>query len=71
MLDLETSHMISDINIDGKQGAIEIEPHVYEKRLALNIILMFCYSMRFDKITDPLLLQILNDANTIARYNNH
>ncbi len=67
-LDMESCEMISGLYHDGQKGAIEIMPHIYMKRLALNIILMFCYGTRFEKINDPLLLQILADASVIARY---
>lgn len=66
MLDLETYSMISEIYHDSQNGSI-IVPHIYQKRLALNIMMMFCYGTRFESITDPLLLQILEDASTIAR----
>lgn len=59
--------MISGLYKDSNFGATEIEPHIYQKRLALNIILTFCYGTRFADIDDPLLLGILSDAKTIAR----
>lgn len=59
--------MISSIRDDGSEGLSEISPHIYQKRLALNIILMFCYSERFDDIKDPLFLAILEDASIISR----
>lgn len=68
MLDVETSCMISDIYKDSNLGNAEIQPHIYQKRLALNVMMMFCYGTRFESIEDPLLLGILSDANTIARY---
>ncbi|KUJ16402.1 cytochrome P450 [Mollisia scopiformis] len=68
MLDVETSQMISGLYEDGKHGIRAISPHIYQKRLALNIILMFCYSRRFAAIDDPLLLGILSDANTISSF---
>lgn len=43
-------------------------PHIYQERLALNLMMMFCYGTRFSSIEDPLLDQILKDASTIARY---
>jgi phenylacetate 2-hydroxylase len=67
MLDEETCHMISGLYEDGGKGSTEVSPHIYQKRLALNIILMFCYKRRFVEIDDPLLLGILADANTISR----
>lgn len=68
MLDLETSQMLSGLYEDGKHGSKAINPHIYQKRLALNIILMFSYARRFSAIDDPLLLGILSDASTISRY---
>ncbi|XRM44943.1 hypothetical protein ABZX51_008046 [Aspergillus tubingensis] len=68
MLDLETYSMISEIYHDSQNGTISIVPHIYQKRLALNIMMMFCYGTRFKSITDPLLLQILEDASTIASF---
>ncbi|GFN12446.1 hypothetical protein AtubIFM56815_010683 [Aspergillus tubingensis] len=68
MLDLEIFTMISQIYNDSQNGTISIVPHIYQKRLALNIMMMFCYGTRFESITDPLLLQILEDASTIASF---
>jgi hypothetical protein len=68
MMDMETSAVISALYRDSERGAIEIEPHVYQKRLALNLMLTFCYGTRITTVTDPMLLQILKDATTIARY---
>jgi phenylacetate 2-hydroxylase len=68
MLDEETCHMVSELYEDGGKGSKEVRPHIYQKRLALNIILMFCYKRRFVAIDDSLLLGILSDANTISRY---
>ncbi|GKZ30915.1 hypothetical protein AbraIFM66950_010652 [Aspergillus brasiliensis] len=68
MLDLETFSMVSGIYHDGQDGTVGIMPHIYQKRLALNIMMMFCYGTRFESITDPLLLQILTDASTIASF---
>lgn len=68
MLDLETSQMVTGLYEDGKYGKDAISPHIYQKRLALNIILMFSYARRFSAIDDPLLLGILSDANTISSF---
>ncbi|RDW82622.1 cytochrome P450-9 [Coleophoma cylindrospora] len=68
MLDKETCHVISGLYEDSKKGNEEIMPHIYLKRLALNIMLMFCYNRRFVNIDDPLLLNILSDANTISSF---
>ncbi|OAP57618.1 hypothetical protein AYL99_08356 [Fonsecaea erecta] len=68
MLDLEVCAMISAIYYDSKKGEIDLMPHIYQKRLALNLMMMFCYSTRFPTVTDPLLLQILSDATTIASF---
>ncbi|OQV03852.1 hypothetical protein CLAIMM_08840 [Cladophialophora immunda] len=68
MLDLEVCAMISAIYYDSKKGEIDLMPHIYQKRLALNLMMMFCYSTRFSTVTDPLLLQILSDATTIASF---
>jgi len=67
MLDLETCAMISGVYYDSNNGTEPILPHVYQKRVALNIMTMFCYNTRFSSVWDPLLLQILKDATTIAR----
>lgn len=67
MLDIESCAVISGLYEDGQKGAIEIEPHVYLKRLSLNVMTMFCYGSRFTSVNDPILLQILNDAKIIAR----
>ncbi|KIV78237.1 hypothetical protein PV11_09973 [Exophiala sideris] len=68
MLDLETCAVISGLYYDSQGGDIEIMPHVYQKRLSLNLMMMFCYGKRFATVTDPLLLQILSDANTISSF---
>lgn len=68
MLDMETGAMIAGLFHDGHQGAIEIKPHVYQQRLALNTMTTFCYGTRFSSVADPLLLRILEDASTIARW---
>jgi phenylacetate 2-hydroxylase len=67
LLDLETADMVRCLVRDGKGGAVEITPHIYQKRLALNIVLMFCYGRRFDSVEDSMLSQILSDANIISR----
>lgn len=67
MLDLETCAMVSAIYYDSRKGTIDLMPHIYQKRLALNLMMMFCYGTRFTTVSDPLLLQILSDASTIAR----
>lgn len=67
MLDLETSQMVQGI-FEASQGGQAISPHIFQKRLALNVVLMFCYGRRFEDIADPLLLGILSDANVISRY---
>ncbi|KAJ9150922.1 Amino acid permease [Pleurostoma richardsiae] len=68
MLDLETSDMISSIFSDSEAGSRELMPHIYQKRLSLNIVLMFCYGRRFEDIHDPLLHNILNDASIISSF---
>ena len=67
MLDLETWQMISDIYEDSQKGTKEISPHIYQKRLSLNIMMMFCYANRFANINDGLLRNILDDASVISR----
>lgn len=67
MLDMETCAMISSLYYDTQKGAMDISPHVYQKRLALNLMIMFCYGTRFNSVQNPMLLQILKDAKTIAR----
>jgi phenylacetate 2-hydroxylase len=64
---METGAMISAIYYDSQKGSTKIMPHIYQKRLALNLMTMFCYGTRFNTTADPLLLQILSDASTIAR----
>jgi phenylacetate 2-hydroxylase len=68
MLDLETSEMVKSIFRDGKGGSKLIMPHIYQKMLSLNVVLMFCYGRRFENVNDPLLLSILSDASIISRY---
>lgn len=68
MLDMETCAVISGLYYDSSKGETDIMPHVYEKRLALNMMIMFCYGTRFNSVTNPMLLQILKDAQTVARY---
>lgn len=68
MIDMESCAVISSLYRDSGKGAKEIEPHVYQKRMALNLMLNFCYGTRFNTVADPMLLQILEDATTIARY---
>ncbi|TPX09751.1 uncharacterized protein E0L32_009090 [Thyridium curvatum] len=68
LLDLETAAMISGLYYDSEKGEKEIMPHVYEKRVSLNVMTMFCYSTRFTSVDDPMLLQILEDATTIASF---
>lgn len=66
MLDLETSQMVQSI-FAATQGGEVVSPHIFQKRLALNIVLMFCYGRRFEDVADPLLLGILSDAKVISR----
>ncbi|KAK4544295.1 hypothetical protein LTR36_004505 [Oleoguttula mirabilis] len=68
MIDLETSQMVKSIFQASKIGSTEVMPHLSQKRLALNIVLMFCYGRRFDDIDDPLLLGILRDASLISTF---
>ncbi|ETS85365.1 hypothetical protein PFICI_03390 [Pestalotiopsis fici W106-1] len=68
MLDVETCAVISGLLHNGKQGSVNIIPHMYYKRMALNLMTMFCYDFRFNSVHDPLLLQILQDAKTIASF---
>ncbi|PYH93380.1 cytochrome P450 [Aspergillus ellipticus CBS 707.79] len=68
MLDLETFDMISGLYYNSQNGTADIMPHFYQKRVALNVMMMFCYGTRFSSITDLLLLQILEDASTIASF---
>lgn len=67
LLDLETCAMVSGLHYDSKKGEVDIMPHDYQKRVSLNVMTMFCYKFRFTSVTDPMLLQILHDATTIAR----
>ncbi|KAF7195244.1 Phenylacetate 2-hydroxylase [Pseudocercospora fuligena] len=68
LIDLETSQMVHSISQQSKNGTNEVCCHLDQKRLALNIILMFCYGKRFESIHDPLLNQILSDAATISTF---
>ncbi|KAJ5642861.1 cytochrome P450 [Penicillium longicatenatum] len=68
MLDVEVGSMVLGLYNDSKNGTVNIMPHIYQKRLALNAMMMFCYGTRFSSVTDPLLLQILSDASTIASF---
>lgn len=68
MMDNETYAVVSAMWRDSQKGENDIMPHDYLKRLALNTMTMFCYGTRFDSVKDPMLQQILSDANTIARY---
>ncbi|KAL1873952.1 hypothetical protein Daus18300_003825 [Diaporthe australafricana] len=54
--------------LEASKGNNAVSPHIYQKRLALNVVLMFCYGRRFEDIADPLLLGILGDAKVISRY---
>lgn len=66
MLDLETSRMVEGL-FEASKGGKSVSPHIYQKRLALNIVLMFSYGRRFEDIADPLLHRILGDAKIISR----
>ncbi|OKL55956.1 hypothetical protein UA08_08651 [Talaromyces atroroseus] len=68
MLDLETSEMVKAIFSDGKGGSKPLMPHIYQKMLSLNVVLMFCYGRRFENVNDPLLLRILSDASIISSF---
>ncbi|WQF77251.1 Putative cytochrome P450 [Colletotrichum destructivum] len=68
MLHMETCAVISRIYYDSLKGAVDIVPHVYQKRLSLNLMMMLCYGTRFNSVEDPMLLQILEDAKTIASF---
>ncbi|KUI72000.1 Phenylacetate 2-hydroxylase [Cytospora mali] len=67
MLDLETWQMIQGI-FEASQGGKSISPHIYQKRLALNVVLMFCYERRFEDIADPLMKGILADTKVISSF---
>lgn len=58
--------MVKGLSEAGKAGKA-VSPHIYQKRLALNIVLMFCYGRRFEDVADPLLHRILGDAKIISR----
>lgn len=68
MIDLETSEMVKLILREGQRGSKQIVPHMYQKMLALNVVLMFCYGRRVSEVNDPLLLGILSDASIISRF---
>ncbi|KAL3446366.1 cytochrome P450 [Aspergillus insuetus] len=68
MLDMETCAVVSGLYYDSEAGINEVMPHIYLKRLALNMMMMFCYGTRFTSVKDPLLLQILQDAQTVASF---
>ncbi|TID25936.1 Phenylacetate 2-hydroxylase [Venturia nashicola] len=67
LLDLETTEMLLGLHQAGSQGQ-EVMPHVFQKRLALNIVMMFCYGKRFVNIDDSMLIQILSDASVISSF---
>lgn len=58
--------MVKGLYEAGK-GGNAVSPHIYQKRLALNVVLMFSYGRRFEDIADPLLHRILDDAKIISR----
>lgn len=68
LLDLETTQMLLGLHEAGFQGRDEVMPHVYQKRFALNIVMMFCYGKQFENIDDPMLVQILSDASVISSF---
>ncbi|CAH0051154.1 unnamed protein product [Clonostachys solani] len=68
MIDMESSAVIASLYRDTDKGRQEVIPHVYLKRLALNMMLKFCYGTRMNSVANPLLLQILEDATTIASF---
>ncbi|KXT18666.1 hypothetical protein AC579_2666 [Pseudocercospora musae] len=68
LIDLETSQMVYSISQQRKTGTGEVYCHLDQKKLALNVILMFCYGKRFEGIHDPLFNQILSDAATISTF---
>ena len=67
VLELELLDLLSDMYDDSNSGAEDIKPHIYVKRLALNVMMMFGYGTRFASTTDPLFHQIVSDATVIAR----
>lgn len=67
MLDLETRDMITGLYSASHKSTDGVVPHIYQKRLALNVVMMLSYNTRFDDINDPLFRQIISDATTIAR----
>ncbi|TVY43659.1 Phenylacetate 2-hydroxylase [Lachnellula subtilissima] len=68
VLHMETCAVISSLYYDSQKGRTDIMPHIYQERLALNLMMMFCYGTRFSSVEDPLLLQILKDGSTIASF---
>ncbi|TVY48400.1 Phenylacetate 2-hydroxylase [Lachnellula occidentalis] len=68
VLHMETCAVISSLYYDSQKGRTDIMPHIYQERLALNLMMMFCYGTRFSSVEDPLLVQILKDASTIASF---
>ena len=66
MLDMETWTMISAIYYGSDNGASELMPHTYKKRLGLDLMIMICYGTPFSITTNSMLLQFLSDASTIA-----
>lgn len=66
MIDMETAASIAALYRDGQKGTVDVEPHVYQKRQALNFMVMLCYGTRFTSVQDIRLLRILADAKIIA-----
>lgn len=67
MFDFETADMIRGLLDRGDGGSVAISSHIFQKRLALNIVMLFCYGRRFASVEDPVLLQILADVSVISR----
>lgn len=66
-MDLETCDAIKEMFEECKKGALEVSPHIFLKRLALNSMMMFGYGSRFASTKDRLFRQIISDASIIAR----
>lgn len=59
IVDRETLALIEDLYVQGKGGKIELDPHQYMARFALNTSLGVNYGMRLDSIGDDLLEEII------------
>lgn len=67
MLDVESFAFTHDMYQECLSNG-EVFPRLFFQRMALNITLMICYGTRFADIRDPMLLNMLNAAETVSTY---